>query len=329
MTDAETKFHEERRTGVGGSDAAAVCGMSQFSDQHRVWLEKTDRKKPETVRADRLEAGVRLEAAIAEWFQDKVLTPIGQILLKPKMMLRHPEYPWMICHLDGAIYDKDMLEGPPISIAEVKNVALDQAWLWGDKADEIPKAYNIQCQHNMIVASGHFKTDIRHCKVPVMVGGNQPRFDLFVDRDEKLCEALIKIEKDFMHDYVEKDVPPPLDGSKGAGEVLAAKFPTHDELEIVALAPDNEWAEKFLRFRDEADKLERWMEEARNHLIESIGENAAIMTSFGRFTWKAQKRRTIDGKALAEHFGVEKDVLEDKFTKISEFRRFNPPRRKK
>ena len=37
---------ELRRNGIGGSDAAAVCGVSRYKSPVELWMEKTDRIKP-------------------------------------------------------------------------------------------------------------------------------------------------------------------------------------------------------------------------------------------------------------------------------------------
>ena len=37
---------ELRKNGIGGSDAAAVCGISRYKSPVELWMEKTDKMAP-------------------------------------------------------------------------------------------------------------------------------------------------------------------------------------------------------------------------------------------------------------------------------------------
>ncbi len=40
-------FHADRLTGIGGSDLAAILGLSKWRSPYQVWLEKTGRSQPD------------------------------------------------------------------------------------------------------------------------------------------------------------------------------------------------------------------------------------------------------------------------------------------
>ena len=40
---------ELRKNGIGGSDAAAVCGISRYKSPVELWMEKTDKMTPSEV----------------------------------------------------------------------------------------------------------------------------------------------------------------------------------------------------------------------------------------------------------------------------------------
>ena len=54
-----------RRKGVGGSDSAAVCGLSRYSSPLEVWLQKTGRK-PATPDNEAMQWGRLLEPIVRE-----------------------------------------------------------------------------------------------------------------------------------------------------------------------------------------------------------------------------------------------------------------------
>jgi predicted phage-related endonuclease len=41
--------HEFRRTGIGGSDVAAVLGISRYKSAFQLWQEKTGQVQPEDI----------------------------------------------------------------------------------------------------------------------------------------------------------------------------------------------------------------------------------------------------------------------------------------
>jgi len=67
MTNGE--WLEERRKGVGGSDIAAILGLSDFSTSYDVWLSKINKAEDKTNRY--MEAGRVLEPFIGNWFADR------------------------------------------------------------------------------------------------------------------------------------------------------------------------------------------------------------------------------------------------------------------
>jgi putative phage-type endonuclease len=88
-----------RRRGIGGSDAAAILGLSPWRTEMDVWLDKTGRTdvEPEIIDPDRkflLELGQEMEKGIARLYTLKTgreLEPIPEHAL-----LIHPKFPTLI-----------------------------------------------------------------------------------------------------------------------------------------------------------------------------------------------------------------------------------------
>src|SRR5690349_22686234 len=82
-----------RRSGVGGSDAAAALGLSKFKTPYQLWLEKTRLLEPDDLDAvERVHFGRIMEDIIAREYARRN----GVKVRRRKQIIRHPKYPWMI-----------------------------------------------------------------------------------------------------------------------------------------------------------------------------------------------------------------------------------------
>jgi predicted phage-related endonuclease len=72
QTDARAAWLEERKKGIGGSDAPAVCGVDPWRDALTVWSQKVGLLEAEDLSGNEaVEAGLVLEAAIGAWYGTK------------------------------------------------------------------------------------------------------------------------------------------------------------------------------------------------------------------------------------------------------------------
>lgn len=104
---------EYRRKGIGGSDAAAVLGISPFRTGRDLYYDKLN-----IVTADdaenwvQLEVGTLLEPLVAKIFAHKT----GYKIYRRPFMFQHPLYPWMLADLD---YMAELPDGTT-AILEIK-----------------------------------------------------------------------------------------------------------------------------------------------------------------------------------------------------------------
>ena len=88
---------EYRRKGIGGSDTAAILGISPFRTGRDLYYDKLN-----IVTADdnenwvQLEVGTLLEPLVAKIFAHKT----GYKIYRRPFMFQHPLYPWMLADLD-------------------------------------------------------------------------------------------------------------------------------------------------------------------------------------------------------------------------------------
>ena len=87
---------EYRRHGIGGSDAAVVCGISRYKSPFELWLDKTG-QLPEQEAGEPAYWGTLLEPVVRNEFRKRT----GIEVSTPKQLLQSEEYPFMLANLDG------------------------------------------------------------------------------------------------------------------------------------------------------------------------------------------------------------------------------------
>ena len=128
-----------RRKGIGGSDVAAVLGVSPFRTARDLYYDKLGIAAP-VVSDDnwvQLEVGNLLEPLVARIFEKKT----GLKVYQRKAMFYHPKYPWMQADLD---YLVDLPDGAT-AILEIKTTnynARDNWWYNGQEI--VPLYYDTQ-----------------------------------------------------------------------------------------------------------------------------------------------------------------------------------------
>ncbi len=149
LVDTSNRSRDEwldwRRKGLGGSDAAAVLGISPFRTARDLYYDKLG-----IVTADDQEnwvapeMGNLLEPLVARIFEKKT----GLKIYQRKCMFQHPKCPWMLADLD---YLVELPDGS-IAILEIKTTnynAKDKWWYNGEEI--VPVYYEAQGRHYMAV----------------------------------------------------------------------------------------------------------------------------------------------------------------------------------
>lgn len=183
------KWLEERRRGIGGSDIAAIMGLSPYKTAYRVYQEK--RKEVEDWEGNEAtDWGKRLEPALRQWYSDFT----GRSVRLPEKIMQHSIYPFMLASLDGFTDDG--------RIVEIKTARSNKGW--GEPGtDQIPDMYALQVQHYMIV------TGFEVADVPVSIGGGIP--ELYeVPADKELWEMIIGAAAEFWQRVIDGNPPEPV-----------------------------------------------------------------------------------------------------------------------
>lgn len=268
-----------RRRGIGGSDVAAIIGISKWRTPLDIYNDKTEEGEPADDQEEdnpSMEWGRRLEPVIREKYADAT----GFRVSKPEAMFINTAHPFMIADVDGICEDGRILE------CKTARSGKD----WGEEGtDEIPQYYQTQVQHYMAV------TGAQACDVAVLIGGGDFRI-YTVERDQELIDLLIKEESAFWNQHVVPHIPPaPVSLSE-----IAAAFPTSD-------GKEKEASDQIADALNEMVVTEREIADKKAHLDELKAEVQGYMESSEKLlvngvpaaTWKSSKPRvTFDSKAF-------------------------------
>lgn len=272
----EEQIHR-RRSGIGGSEIAAVVGMSPFASPMQVWLEKTQGERRE--KNDRMRLGDLLEPVVLQLYVDRT----GAELDTRLGTLRHPDHPHVLATPDAVA---DILGER--WLLEAKACTWRKRIEWGEPGtDEVPPHYLLQVQWTMAVAG------LQRADVAVLFGGET--LEVYtVHADPELQAWLIEESGRWWARHVEGNEPPPIDESDAATRWLQRIEQMRPEyLPATAEATAHAMAYRRATAAEKQAKADRaW---AGNHLRALIGEDAGIQGEGWRATWKADKngKRTL------------------------------------
>lgn len=195
---------------IGGSDAAAACGIDPHRSRVMLWLNKRAElglpdpkmERPET---EAMRWGTLLEPLVMD-----ELIHAGWSLTTAEAV---PDHPWLSGSPDGIAWRDD----EPY-LLEVKTVGQWAQRQW----DGPPLEYVAQIQHYLHL------TGLEHALLAVLVAGQ--RLDTYeIERDQDAIDRMLVLEERFYLDHLTPqtwDKPPAPDSSESAREALAAMFPT-------------------------------------------------------------------------------------------------------
>ena len=285
---------EYRQVGIGGSDAAAACGLSPWKSQAQLYFEKTTPIKM-TEDNERMRQGRDFEDYVAKRFTEET----GKKVRRNNFMMRDKEYPFLLADIDREVVGEN-------AILECKTTSPFNKSQWED--GQIPLQYELQCHHYMMV------TGAERCYIACLIFSTD-FFYRVIERDEEVIEMLREREIDFWRNYVEKEVIPAPDGSVAYDDALKARFKGENEQSIALNLKEND-------FKDYMDRkalikdLEGLNRKYEQEIKLQIGDNLAGENEFLSVTWKPAIRKSIDTKRIKK----ERPEIFEEYSKETEYR---------
>lgn len=313
-----------RRKGIGGSDAAAIMGMSPFCTKRDLYYDKCGIQAVMDEEEDNWvakEVGHRLEDLVAEIFSRKTGLKVYPI----RKMFRHPLYPFMLADVDFFIEFPDGSTG----ILECKTTNYNCQSKWAN--DSTPVNYEYQGRHYMSVMN------INKMYFACLYGNNENEFFIrYMERDLDIEEDLIAEEEFFWKENVEKGVEPPYTEKP---DLVLESIRRHygpadkdvdtvklDQKYLVGIKQYLELKEQKAQHEGEAKKLEEKMKETYAEIVEKMGTSCtAVLTDGGNqyvLSYGPTYRTGIDKKGL-ERLKVQHPDVYDDYVNTTETRRFS------
>lgn len=283
---------QDRKEFIGGSDIAAVMGLSPWKTPLQLFLEKTGQvDQADLSDNEAVQLGSELEDFVAKKFSRVT----GKDVRRAPCYYTDKEYPFMKCQVDRLVTGTDEL-------LECKTASLRKESEWRD--DEVPAHYILQVQWQLMITGRSL------AYIACLIGGQR-----FVHKKIQADNALQKTMRDravdFWVNYVQKNVAPM--AMLGDDEALLALHPrNNEEIQLVesmdtAIARRQELSMHIEQMKEEKELIEVKIKEC-------CGDNLGIKTSRYLATWKEQKRSGVDVEAL------KKDGIYDFYLKESKTR---------
>lgn len=286
---------KSRHRGIGGSDAAAILGVSPWTSRYSLWADKTATEPKMSEATPAMEFGNLMEPIVRQMFADKT----GFETLTDSTLYAHPLHEWMLANLDGLVCTDG--NSTPDAVLEIKTARME----W----DHVPAYYESQIQHYMAV------TGMQHAYCAALFHGDQ--YQMFeVPRDDVYINRLIEAEAEFWSS-VREHRQPEIDGSQSTYDHIR-KAHEVEQGKSVELGAD---IAEMLTWRASAKEMvsqyEAEVREAEARIMDALqGAEVGLIDGKPAVTWKAQTRSSLDGKALKE---AHPDLTEQ-FSKTNTFR---------
>jgi putative phage-type endonuclease len=281
----------DRKTYIGGSDIAAILGISKYKTPYEVWELKLGLTEPDQEN-DAMKWGKILEKVIL----DEVEVQEKVKIIHRNDVFMHKDYPFLGNHPDGLDSNFKIND-------ECKTVA---TWAYKGWEDPVPFEYYCQIQHEM---------DCIRCTYPQL---DRTRFIVFEMDSRKLHIEYISYDPEFAEKQreflikfwtinVQQNIPP---------DYQVSDFARSNNIMDTYREVDTEMVEKIKQrnvLANQLKNIEKDLEETDNWLKLQIGLNEGLRNGIEVLaTWKSQSRSYTDTKILKDKYpDVYKEVLKE------------------
>jgi putative phage-type endonuclease len=294
LSEEEKRFQAERKSILGGTDSAAICGFSSYRNAWDVAAEKKG-ILPAWHGNERTDIGRLLEEPVAQAYAKRTGY---ELELAP--LVRDARSPFLGGHPDRLVIGRK--KG-----AEIKTVQFGfEKWSKPGEPVRVPRDYYVQCQHYMMV------TGFETWDLVALFGLSKIRW-YELERNERVISALRQKDTDFWERFVVGAELPPIEPSEHAAAWLKGQHPApkNDTLVLAneqqADIIDHWLAAKQLRAEYEREE-ERW----KIQVQAAIGDATGIVAGGTTVTWK----KNNDSVELATDWRAIAGVLQEQLLKV-------------
>lgn len=201
-----------RRKGIGGSDVAAILGLSPWVSPYQVWADKTGRV-PIDLKSNEFEHwGTIMEPILANEFEAQTRKKV----FRQNKTFYDPKYPFLRADIDRDVAGED-------GFLEIKTAMEYKSDAWSD--EQIPGPYRLQVQHYMYVLNRPY------CYFAYLIGGHRFGIKRY-ERDEELINQIEPQLIDWWDEHIIHDEAPDPDGSQSTTDILKLIYPRSESIQV-------------------------------------------------------------------------------------------------
>jgi putative phage-type endonuclease len=306
---------QKRREGIGGSDAGAIMGLSNFGSRLTVYLQKKGLGEKKSNAATR--RGNLLEPIIRQIAQEDFIT---LRIEKIPYMFFSEKYPFMLANIDSiirALEDTIIIDGKAVNGwggHECKSSK--SGYGFGD--DEVPDDYYAQVQHYMAVL------DLDWFLLSVYILETEEIRHHIILRNQQFIDELISQEKDFWENYYLKDNMPVAVGIESEEDMITGIFAGSEPLVLEGNLPD--LCDEYNMCNKQIKMLENKKQAAKVNIMAGIVQQAkgnpaerkvsAFAGSFS-ISWITVYQKRVDNDALKKAGLYEKFCKETSYDRLT------------
>ena len=265
---------DERKKGIGGSDAATVMGLNPFSSKLHLYADKKG-LIPEREDNEQMKQGRDLE----DYGAQRWMEATGKKVRRNNHILYNDEYPFAFANIDREVVGER-------SVLEIKTTSVYNKTDF--QGGEIPPYYYVQVMHYLAV------TGYERAYLAVLVL-NKGFYEFTIERNQGEIDALMEAEKDFWENHVLAGVEPAPDGSDSSMEVLKGWDRT-DGTEILVGA--DELFDELEMTDTQLKDLNKYKEQLRQTLIQQLGNKTRGEAMRWSCSYLPQIRTSVDTDTL-------------------------------
>ena len=276
----------ERKTGIGGSEAAAVLGVSPWATPVTVWLDKTGRSGPKE-ETEAMRIGTELEDFVAR----RYCTETGRTVRRFNKMV----------HVGCLLGNFDRLvvpEGEKVAshMDEIRTDTLLECKTSSREWDgEVPIYYQTQVQHYMGLVP-----KLLHADVAVLFLGRK-HFETFrVERDDEVIHVMQERLTDWWNRYVVTGTMPPPTNEEDCKLLWARSNPGKT---VTATAEIVAKLDEYKRLKEDEKAAKEAAAKLQGDICAYLGDAEVVSGPDGKplVTWKSAKDTVkTDWEAVAK-----------------------------
>ena len=288
---------KERKSGIGGSDAGAICGLNPYRSPIAVYQDKTSIETDDTD-SESMRQGRDFEDYVARRFMEET----GKKARRANVIYKSREHPFLFANVDRMIIGEN-------AGLECKTASAYSADRWKD--GHIPESYELQCHHYMAV------TGADAWYIAVVILGKDFLWHR-IERDEDLIRDLISIESDFWNNHVIPRIMPEPDGSESSEHLIRQLTGKATFKKEIPLTGFDEQLKRRMEITELIDRLDTEKKTIEQKLKLYMGDAEIAENDRYRITWKNSQTERLDTKALKQ----EQPEIYRKYARTIESRRF-------